>query len=81
MKVTKRSEFSKDIDELMDEYVPTEHKFNGAHMHIPTKGHRGVDIESGPVSAGALIYDKETGAVSLYDGKNWVTLPGISNKK
>jgi hypothetical protein len=78
MKATsKRSEFARDIDELMDEYVPTEHKFNGMHMHV-SKKHRGVDITTGPVSAGALTYDKDTGAIKLYDGSHWIDLSAVT---
>lgn len=77
-RIKRTSEFYKDVDELMDEYSPTEHKFNGMHMHVPTKGHRGIDISTGPVSAGALTYDKETGAIKLYDGSNWIDLSAVT---
>lgn len=75
----RRSEFSRDVDELLEEYVSTEHKFAGMHMHIPksARAHRGVDIGTTPPSAGALIYDKSTGAMKMFTGSAWVELAGV----
>ena len=75
----KRSEFSRDVDELLDEYMPTDHKFAGMHMHIPksARAHRGVDIETTPPSAGALVYDPTSGAMKMFTGSAWVELSGV----
>jgi hypothetical protein len=59
------SEFWKDVDELMDEYSPTGHKFNGAHMHVPK-------VTTGSVSAGAIVFDDESGTMKMFNGSTWV---------
>jgi hypothetical protein len=49
----------------MDEYSPTGHKFNGAHMHVPK-------VTTGPVSAGAIVFDDESGTMKMFNGSTWV---------
>lgn len=51
------SEFWKDVDELLDEYAPT-----------PPQ----VNVTTGPVSVGTIVFDDDGGAMKIYNGTDWV---------